>query len=146
MKSYLGVVFAVLRNLTASWLSLWSLLWNARSHSNTSYSTCTFVFCAPNRFQFLFYGGFIRRQEKLAEWDKCKCNDERFYRWHTSISIKVALGFGHWNTEYSEMLCLSDNQTRAGSKIFFRRGCTRLLPNFNTNKPNSFFFAEYQLY
>ena len=26
-----------------------------------------------------------------------------------------------------------------GSRIFFRRGCTRLLFNFNTNKPHSFF-------
>ena len=23
------------------------------------------------------------------------------------------MGFGHWNTEYSEMRCLSDNQTMA---------------------------------
>ena len=29
---------------------------------------------------------------------------------------------------------------------FFRRGCTRLLLYFNTNKPHSFFLAEYQLY
>ena len=35
---------------------------------------------------------------------------------------------------------------RGGSRIFFRRGCTRLLLYFNTNKPHSFFFAEYQLY
>ena len=37
---------------------------------------------------------------------------------------------------------------RGGSKIFFRRGCTRLFLHFNTNKPHSFFFffAEYQLY
>ena len=27
-----------------------------------------------------------------------------------------------------------------GSRIFFRRGCTRLLLYFNTNKPHSFFF------
>ena len=33
-----------------------------------------------------------------------------------------------------------------GSRISFRRGCTRLLLYFNTNKPHSFFFAEYQLY
>ena len=31
--------------------------------------------------------------------------------------------------------------------FFFRRGSTRLLLYFNTNKPHSFFFfAEYQLY
>ena len=36
---------------------------------------------------------------------------------------------------------------RGGSKIFFRRGCTRLFLHFNTNKPHSFFFfAECQLY
>ena len=36
---------------------------------------------------------------------------------------------------------------RSGSRIFFRRGCTRLLLCFTTNKPHSFFFfAEYQLY
>ena len=31
-------------------------------------------------------------------------------------------------------------QCRGGSRIFFRRGCTRLLLYFNTNKPHSFFF------
>ena len=36
-------------------------------------------------------------------------------------------------------------RTRGGSRIFFRRGCTRLLLYFNTNKPHSFFLAEYQL-
>ena len=35
---------------------------------------------------------------------------------------------------------------RGGSRIFFRRGCTCLLLYFNTNKPHSFFWAEYQLY
>ena len=31
-------------------------------------------------------------------------------------------------------------RVRGGSRIFFRRGCTRLLLYFNTNKPDSFFF------
>ena len=31
-------------------------------------------------------------------------------------------------------------KTRGGSRIFFRRGCTRLLLYFNTNKLHSFFF------
>ena len=30
---------------------------------------------------------------------------------YTPISIKVALGFGHWNAEYNAMLCLSEHQT-----------------------------------
>ena len=39
------------------------------------------------------------------------------------------------------------SKSRGGSRIFFRRACTRLLLYFNTNKPHSFFFfAEYQLY
>ena len=32
--------------------------------------------------------------------------------------------------------------TRGGSRIFFRRGCTRLLLYFNTNKPHSFFLQN----
>ena len=32
--------------------------------------------------------------------------------------------------------------TRGGSRIFFRRGCTRLLLCFNTNKPHSFFWQN----
>ena len=32
--------------------------------------------------------------------------------------------------------------TRGGSRIFFRRGYTRLLLYFNTNKPHSFFFCR----
>ena len=31
---------------------------------------------------------------------------------------------------------------RGGSRIFFGRGCTRLLLYFNTNKPHSFFFCR----
>ena len=31
---------------------------------------------------------------------------------------------------------------RDGSRIFFRRGCTRLLLCFNTNKPHIFFFCR----
>ena len=31
---------------------------------------------------------------------------------------------------------------RGGSRILFRRGCTRLLFYFNTNKPHSFFFVQ----
>ena len=32
--------------------------------------------------------------------------------------------------------------TRGGSRIFFRRGCTRLLLYFNTNKPHNFFLQN----
>jgi len=33
-----------------------------------------------------------------------------------------------------------EKQYRGGSRIFFRRGCSRLLLYFNTNKPHSSFF------
>ena len=33
-------------------------------------------------------------------------------------------------------------QGRGGSRIYFRRGCTRLLVYFNTNKPHSFIFGR----
>ena len=36
--------------------------------------------------------------------------------------------------------------TQGRIQDFFEKGCTRLLLYFNTNKPHSFFFAEYQLY
>ena len=32
--------------------------------------------------------------------------------------------------------------SRGGSRIFFRRGCTRLLLYFITNKPHNFFFGR----
>ena len=59
--------------------------------------------------------------------------------------------------QYSEMLSISlafiafcptyfarrlVMRNRGGSRIFFRRGCTRLLLYFNTNKPHSFFFCR----
>ena len=34
------------------------------------------------------------------------------------------------------------SSSRGGSRIFFRRGCTRLLLFFNTNKPHSFFLQN----
>ena len=38
------------------------------------------------------------------------------------------------------------NKSRGGSRIFFRRGCTRLLLYFKTNKSHSIsFFAEYHV-
>ena len=39
----------------------------------------------------------------------------------------------------TEVTAISVN-IRGGSRIFFGRGCTRLLLYFNTNKPHSFFF------
>ena len=38
--------------------------------------------------------------------------------------------------------CLITQKTRGGSRIFFRRGCTRLLLYFNTNIPHSLFLQN----
>ena len=38
------------------------------------------------------------------------------------------------------LISLIYEQCRGGSRIFFKRGCTRLLLYFNTNKTHSFFF------
>ena len=47
-----------------------------------------------------------------------------------------------WNCNHRDALFLLLNVwgIRGRSRIFFRRGCTRLLLYFNTNKPHSFFF------
>ena len=37
---------------------------------------------------------------------------------------------------------LTRTRRRGGSRIFFRRGCTRLLLYFNTNKPHIFFWQN----
>ena len=45
--------------------------------------------------------------------------------------------------EYAENALIRDSDLsggRGGSRIFFRRGCSRLLLYFNTNKPHSFLF------
>ena len=50
-------------------------------------------------------------------------------------------------SDQTKIICNEIWWLRGGSRIFFRRGCTRLLLYFNTNKPHSFsFFAECQLY
>ena len=51
-------------------------------------------------------------------------------------------GAQHWHSTH-----MTNKHSRGRSRIFFRRGWTRLLLYFKTNKPHSlFFFAEYQLY
>ena len=42
----------------------------------------------------------------------------------------------------NNVVLLFSTTNRGGSRIFLRRGCTRLLPYFNTNKPHSFFFCR----
>ena len=50
----------------------------------------------------------------------------------------------HMNISFlsSFPLCSQKKTYRGGSRIFFRRGCTRLLLYFNTNKAHSFFLQN----
>ena len=52
--------------------------------------------------------------------------------WKNKININV---FDYENKQFYPIY-------RGGSRIFFRRGCTRLLRYFNTSKPQSFFFCR----
>ena len=45
-------------------------------------------------------------------------------------------------TLYCAKIVVANRPVRGGSRIFSRRGCTRLLLHFNTNKPHSFFFLQ----
>ena len=53
-----------------------------------------------------------------------------------------------WCTKMNVITCFNIQQPeknysyRGGSRIFFRRGCSRVLLYFNTNKPRSFFFWQ----
>ena len=50
---------------------------------------------------------------------------------HCSLTITPTVLDGIKHFRFKEI--------RGGSRIFFRKGCTRLLLYFNTNKPHSFF-------
>ena len=45
--------------------------------------------------------------------------------------------FVHFIFSHAHLCC--NQYCRGGSRIFFGRGCTRLLLHFNTNKPHNFF-------
>ena len=52
---------------------------------------------------------------------------------------------GLWNYSWRtgrRLFCWTCINVRGGSRIFFRRGCPRLLLYSNTNKPHSFFFQN----
>ena len=55
--------------------------------------------------------------------------------------FNLSLAGKNKSKKFVEIVQKYRNATRGGSRIFFRRGCTRLLLYFNTNKPHSFFFC-----
>ena len=65
-------------------------------------------------------------------------------RVHSGFSFRMKFSF--WYEASFILVSLKTGnpvvRDRGGSRIFFRRGCTRLLRYFNTNKPHSFFFCR----
>ena len=59
----------------------------------------------------------------------------------TFESVDENLWCDHLNETFLRIL-LQGTISGGGSRIFFRRGCTRLLLYFNTNKPHSFFLQN----
>ena len=60
--------------------------------------------------------------------------------WRAQIPPSPSPSSSPFNACHAGQVSLfSLSQTRGGSRIFFRRGCTRPLLYFNTNKPHSFF-------
>ena len=63
-----------------------------------------------------YYPSFLikyKMKSKVVCWENGMQHYRKTDECNTPISIKVDLGFGHWNTEYNAMLCLSDHQTMA---------------------------------
>ena len=58
------------------------------------------------------------------------------------VLIKYKKIFSHEATKTKIRQKSVHRACRGGSRIFFRRGCSRLLLYFNTNKPHSFFFCR----
>ena len=74
-------------------------------------------------------------QRCVSEYPKvmiCQCSSFRF-----SFKSLIDLALHARKKEAS-----SNKRCRGESRIFFRRGCTRLLLYFNTNKPHSFFLQN----
>ena len=67
-------------------------------------------------------------QSSLNKWQEEMCDE--------------ALRMSVWEATNQNSSFFQALHNRGGSRIFFRRGCTRLLLYFNTNKPHSFFFCR----
>ena len=64
------------------------------------------------------------------------------FSWTSAPSTSLSWDINH-RQQYSELTTWKiEVHDRGGSRIFFRRVCTRLLLYFNTNKPHSFLFWQ----
>ena len=73
---------------------------------------------------------FLRVKQQL--WT-CIALFSRYVSWTSTVRIQRASLL-----KQSFMQYVNIKGRRGGSRIFFRRGCTRLLLYFNTNKPHFF--------
>ena len=79
------------------------------------------------------------RLEQLVHSHPTSCRDQccaalLHYRNHSKSTLCI------WEQKPYSMVFVSTYNTGADPGFFLRRGCTRLLLYFNTNKPHSFFF------
>ena len=72
-----------------------------------------------------------------AACETWKLTETQYCGRHDIIFLRVGEGELHTFSAF-----INNVKRRGGSRIFFRRGCTRLLLYFNTNKPHSFFFLQ----
>ena len=64
------------------------------------------------------------------------------FSWTSAPSTSLSWDINH-RQQYSELTTWKiEVHDRGGSRIFFRRVCTRLLLYFNTHKPHSFLFLQ----
>ena len=61
------------------------------------------------------------------------------FRWTKTLYQNNLKNITFFFAFFNGYRCNQLSVIRGGSRIFFRRGCTRLLLYFNTNKPHSFF-------
>ena len=80
---------------------------------------------SANDFFFFIFNFFFLKKKKLGEGTSIR---------RSKVTLLFSLTFS------VDFFMLSPNNNRGGSRIFFRRGCTRLLLYFNTNKPLIYIF------
>ena len=85
---------------------------------------------------------FIDKDQRITSWQTKTKNN--FIETSVTSSFLSSF-FPSWLKLFCSMTdvwSLALTSSRGGSRIFFRKGCTRLLLYFNTNKPHSFFLGR----
>ena len=105
----------------------------------TVYPNIVTFSCDPG---FILHGSSVRKCQSNGTWDGYKTACEGIMHKIPNGHVQVLLNVLRTTSNGSLVGNLTTYphkvQFRGGSRIFFRRGCTRLLLYFNTNKPHSF--------